>query len=183
MRIHVLPAALALCAVLACSSNGSAERADDARPAVPAAQQTSTETVVELFPGFALPDLQGEEVSLEDLAGKVVLVVFWATWCPPCVAEVPMLNELQGTYAEQGLEVVAIAVDPRESVNKIAKFVDEKGVTYTVLKGARDTGRRYQVRGIPTTYLVGKSGEQLQKFVGYTQHEVVEQAIIAALGN
>jgi thiol-disulfide isomerase/thioredoxin len=183
MRIHTLAATLALCAVLACSSNGSAERADATPPAVPVAQQTSTETVVELFPGFALPDLQGKEVSLEDLAGKVILVVFWATWCPPCVAEVPVLNELQETYAEQGLEVVAIAVDPRESVEKIEKFVDEKDVTYTVLKGAKDTGRRYQVRGIPTTYLIGRNGQQLQKFVGYTQHEVVEQAIVAALGD
>ena len=181
MRYLALAAGLSLCILPGCSSSASTEQASDARTTEPVTELTSTETAVELFPGFTLPDLQGGEVSLGDLAGKVVLVVFWATWCPPCVAEVPVLNELQETYADRGLQVVAIAVDPRESAEKIGKFVEDKGVAYTVLKGTRDTGRRYRVQGIPTTYLVGRDGRQLQRFIGYTQHEVIEQAIVAAL--
>lgn len=122
-------------------------------------------------------------MSLDELSGRVVLVVFFATWCPPCVAEVPALNQLWETYQEAGLEVVAVAVDPRESADKIGKFVDQHAVRYTVLLGTRETGRTYQVQGIPTTFLVGRNGQQLQRFVGYTKPEILQQAVVSALGD
>ncbi len=176
---RALACCLAVCALVACSTGGSAEREG------PASQRPVAETTdagLDLFPPFTLADLQGTSVSLEKLRGKVVLVVFFATWCPPCVAEVPVLNHLWETYRDAGLEVVAIAVDPRESEKKIAGFVDQHAVRYTVLLGTRETGRRYQIQGIPTTFLVGRDGERLQRFVGYAKPEVVEQAVVAALG-
>ncbi len=172
---------LLVSALMACSANGSSETVGDPAQNKPVAEAAAVQQT--LFPAFALPDLKGERVSLEELRGKVVLVVFWATWCPPCVAEVPVLNELWETYRDVGLEIVAIAVDPRESAEKIAKFADQRGVRYTVLLGTRETGRRYRIQGIPTSFLVGRDGEQLQRFVGYADPKLVEQAIVAALEN
>ena len=170
---------LLVLALMACSANGSSETAGDPAQHKPIAEAAAVGQP--LFPPFALPNLKGERVSLEELRGRVVLVVFWATWCPPCVAEVPVLNELWETYRDVGLEIVAIAVDPRESTEKIARFADQHGVRYTVLLGTRETGRRYGIQGIPTTFLVGKDGEQLQRFVGYADPKLVEQAVVTAL--
>jgi peroxiredoxin len=175
-----LTCCLAVSALLTCSTGCSAESENTA-------SQKPTEEVttvaVDVFPGFTLADLQGNAVSLEDLRGRVVLVVFFATWCPPCRAEVPALNHLWETYGEADLEVVAIAVDPREGTEKVARFVDEQAIRYTVLLGTRETGRRYQVQGIPTTYLIGRDGQQLQRFVGYEKPEIVEQAVVSALND
>jgi cytochrome c biogenesis protein CcmG/thiol:disulfide interchange protein DsbE len=168
----------AVCISIACSAGDSAE-GEDAAEQKPTAEMT--DPAADLFPAFTLADLQGSPVSLEEMRGRVVLVVFFATWCPPCMAEVPVLNHLWETYREAGLEVVAIAVDPREGAEKVARFVEQHAVRYTVLLGTRETGRRYQVQGIPTTYLVGRDGQQLQRFIGYEKPEVVEQAVASAL--
>ncbi len=176
MTKYLVAPCLLLCVIVACSASGSVERVDPASQAEP-----SSDGTIDLFPSFTLRDLSDEEVSLEELRGSVMLVVFWATWCPPCVAEVPILNRFEETYADSGLEVLAVAVDARESKRKIRKFVIERGVRYRVLLGTKETGRRYGVRGIPTTYLVGRDGEVLNRFIGYTPRDVVEQAIISAL--
>lgn len=79
---------------------------------------------------FALRDLAGKSHSLADWRGKVVVLNFWATWCPPCRREIPLFMELQGRYAQQGLQIVGISVDNPEAV---ARYWQEKHINYPLL--------------------------------------------------
>ncbi|GIX47180.1 MAG: hypothetical protein KatS3mg131_1391 [Candidatus Tectimicrobiota bacterium] len=107
---------------------------------------------------FTLPDLQGNLVRLADTRGRVVLLNFWATWCPPCRAEMPALEALHRDYQKRGLTILAISSDV-EGEKAVAPFVRRYGLTFTVLLDPRNTlGERLQVRGLPTTYLLDKAG-------------------------
>jgi peroxiredoxin len=85
--------------------------------------------------GFTLPDLKGKARPIKEWDGKVVLINFWATWCPPCVREMPGFIEVREQYAEQGFEIIGIAIDNAESVRK---FVANLGVNYPILHGQSD---------------------------------------------
>jgi peroxiredoxin len=113
----------------------------------------------ELFPmDFTLPDLQGQAVRLSELRGQVVLLNFWATWCPPCRAEMPSMNALYKDYREKGFEILAISSDAG-SKEIVAPFVEKYGLTFPVLLDPRNVvGSRVGVRGIPTSYLLDKQG-------------------------
>lgn len=116
-------------------------------------------------PDFTLPSLDGTETSLSSFRGKVVLLNFWATWCPPCRAEMPSMETLYRTLAPDGFEIVA--VDMQESEDVVRNYITENGHTFPVLldrTGA--TGRTYAVRGIPTSYLIGRDGMVLGMTVG-----------------
>ncbi len=107
---------------------------------------------------FTLPDLDGKSVRLSDLRGRVVLINFWATWCPPCRAEMPSMNDLYKDYRDKGLEILAISIDV-DGRRVVAPFVEKYGLTFPVLLDPKmDVGSRIQVRGIPSTYLLDKQG-------------------------
>jgi peroxiredoxin len=129
---------------------------------------SSEETQVrEAFPiDFALPDLQDQTIRLSDLRGQVVLLNFWATWCPPCRAEMPSMQSLYQDYRGKGFEILAISSDTRgEEV--VAPFVDRLGLTFPVLLDPRDSvGTRIGVRGIPTSYLLDKQGRVVGLDIG-----------------
>ncbi|HEV3481545.1 MAG TPA: TlpA disulfide reductase family protein [Candidatus Acidoferrales bacterium] len=107
-------------------------------------------------PNFTLTDLQGKNWTLSELRGKVVLVNFWATWCPPCRKEMPDLEALYDRFKGEGLVVLAIS---DEDAAKVRPFVAERQVTYPVLL---DPGRRvnnlFQVEGIPKTFVYDREG-------------------------
>ncbi len=125
-------------------------------------------------PDFALPDLNDKEVRLSDFLGKVVILDFWATWCGPCVTEIPHFIELQKAYEEQGFKMVGIAVD-REGKEVVAPFVEEHGVDYTVLIGNREVSELYGgVRSIPTTLVINREGTISKRYVGYQGKSVFE---------
>ncbi len=116
-------------------------------------------------PGFTLPDLEGQIQGLDDLKGRVVVLNFWATWCPPCVDEMPSLQKLHEALDAKGLSVVAVSVDER--FEDIERFVDSFGLTFTILhdEGMR-TARAYQTFKYPETYIIGRDGRVKSKVVG-----------------
>ena len=107
---------------------------------------------------FTLPDLQGNAVGLSDLRGQVVLLNFWATWCPPCRAEMPSMQALYKDYREKGFAILAISSDAGGK-GSVAPFVERLELTFPVLLDPRNVvGTRLQVLGIPTSYLLDKQG-------------------------
>jgi peroxiredoxin len=132
-----------------------------------------------LAPDFTLQDLSGRNVRLSDLRGKVVLVEFWATWCPPCRASIPVIEHLHRTYAEQGLVVLGISIDERWDT--VQSFAREHGISYTVLKGSDAVSEKYLVRVVPTLFLVGKDGMIAKQYVGGEEEETLAQDVRAML--
>mgnify|MGYP001812479972 CR=1 FL=1 len=117
-------------------------------------------------PGFQLPDLAAVDVSLEHYRTRVVLVHFWATFCAPCVKEMPDLEALWQRYREQDLVVLAIAAD-RGSGGAVHAFVDQTGVTFPVLLDPDGVVRNtYEVVALPTSYLIGRDGKISARAIG-----------------
>ena len=117
-------------------------------------------------PGFTLNTLNGRKVSLKDFKGKVVFLNFWATWCPPCVAEMPAMDVLHKKFKDKGLFV--IAVNSEESVNKVSKFIKKRNYTFLVLldEDGSVANDSYRAIGFPTTYLIDKLGNVVGKAEG-----------------
>jgi peroxiredoxin len=116
-------------------------------------------------PDFALKDMSGRTVSLTALKGKVVLLNFFATWCPPCRAEMPSFNRLYRSLKQRGLEVVAVSSD--RSINDIKDFLEKNKVDFPVLFDTdRGTTKQYRVFSMPTTFLINKNGVIVEKFYG-----------------
>ncbi|MBD3347776.1 MAG: redoxin domain-containing protein [Candidatus Eisenbacteria bacterium] len=120
-----------------------------------------------LPPGFTLSDLDGEEVSLSDFEGKVVVLDLWATWCPPCRKEIPFLVELYDDLENEGLVVLGVGLD-QGGRGVLAPFAEEYGITYPVLVGDRAVQAAYRVTSIPTTFLIGRDGRIAVKHVGFS---------------
>ncbi|GBE37062.1 thiol-disulfide oxidoreductase ResA [bacterium BMS3Bbin07] len=114
---------------------------------------------------FSLKDLKGQEVSLMDFRGKVILLNFWATWCPPCISEIPKLNNLRKAYADKNFEIIAVSTD--RSLSTIKKFIRKHPVSFVVLHDSSiKVSRKYNVFSIPTTFLIDKKGKIVEKFLG-----------------
>jgi peroxiredoxin len=107
-------------------------------------------------PGFTLADLSGRLHSLADFQGKVVLVDFWATWCGPCLKEIPHLVKLYDTYKSKGFVILGVGLDRQSN---IAKFAADNKISYTVLVDEKSVAARpYGVSGIPRTLIIDKKG-------------------------
>jgi len=171
MTHRLAPGALLLAALIlpAC---GDAPTPDGDAPAAgePAADAERTPA-----PPFELPDLDGERVSLESLRGKVVVIDFWATWCPPCIFQVPILNEIQEAYRDQGVVVLGVSVDT-EGADVVRAFVQEHDVQYRVLMGDEALARRYGAPGFPWMVVVLPDGtrDPSPPHVGLVERDVLE---------
>src|SRR3990172_7651973 len=112
-----------------------------------------------LAPDFTLDTLDGKKVTLSELRGKIVLINLWATWCPPCRAEMPALENAYEQYKDSGVVILGLNVTNQDSEKDIPLFIDEFGLTFPILLD-RDgsVSALYQLRGLPTTYFVNREG-------------------------
>jgi peroxiredoxin len=122
---------------------------------------------------FTLTDLQGKTWSLRELKGKVVLVNFWATWCPPCRKEMPDLNTLYQRFKDQGFVILAIS---DEEADKVKPFIAERNISYPILL---DPGRKvnelFQVQGIPKSFVYDREGKLVAQSIDMrTQRQFLE---------
>jgi thiol-disulfide isomerase/thioredoxin len=129
---------------------------------------------------FTLQDLNGKKVRLSDYKGRVVLLEFWATWCPPCRASIPGLEKIHVAYKDKGLVVLAVSLD-EGGWDSVKSFVQKNGITYVVLKGDEDVSEKYQVRTIPLILILDKEGKISKRYLGYGSEEDLEKDIKAVL--
>ena len=116
-------------------------------------------------PGFRLPALDGTTVDLASLRGRVVVLNFWATWCPPCISEMPSLDRLHRALGPKGLVVLGVAVDEDEAT--LRDFVKRLGVGFPILRDPdAHVAREYRTTGYPETFLVDRTGKIARVFVG-----------------
>ena len=107
----------------------------------------------EVAPYFAMKDLTGREISRDDLEGKATVLCFWASWCEPCIRELPALERLHAILTPRGGRVIGIGID--DSRENLAKVVAKEGVTFPVLLDESGLAKqRYQVKGVPETFLL-----------------------------
>jgi peroxiredoxin len=129
---------------------------------------------------FTLTDLHGKTWSLKDLRGKVVLLNFWATWCPPCRKEMPDLEALYERFKEQGLVVLAIS---DEDAAKVTPFLAERNITYPVLLDpGRKVNEQLQIEGIPKTFVYDRGGKLVAQSIDMrTQRQFLEMLAQAGI--
>jgi peroxiredoxin len=137
---------------------------------------SSIATAADKAPDFTLPNLDGKNVKLSELcpSGPVVLS-FWATWCVPCPEEMKHLQRLYEKYGEQGLQVLAPAIDGSKTVSKVRPFVMGRRFSFPVLLDTNnDVKRLYRVAVVPTIFLINTAGEVVYHHVGYRPGDEVE---------
>lgn len=126
---------------------------------------------------FTLKDLDGKAVSLTDYSGKIVILDFWDTWCPPCRAEIPHFVDLQTKYKDKGVQFIGLAL-AQEGLDAVKKFVVDNKVNYITLVATDDVAKQYGgIEGIPTTFVMTPEGEVYKKYVGFTDKSVFEKDI------
>jgi len=125
-------------------------------------------------PDFTLKNQHGEKISLSDYRGKVVILNFWATWCPPCKAEVPGFVEMYNEHKDDGLVILGVSLD-RDGWRSVAPFIRNHEVSYPVVIGNRDVAEAYgNIQSIPTTFVLDKQGKIQRKYVGLRDEKVFE---------
>ncbi len=123
---------------------------------------------IKSLPPFSLPDITGKMHTQTELANKVVIIDFWATWCASCKETIPTLVSLQKKYGEKGLQIVGISLD-KTTANKVASFAKKMGITYLVLHDKKDTQSKiYGFEGIPALYVFDAKGQLLKTLNGYS---------------
>ena len=116
-------------------------------------------------PNFQLKNLDGQSVSLSDLQGKPILINFWATWCSPCVYEMPYLQQVYEEWSDKGLMVLAINIG--ESSAKVEAFMQSHDLSLPVLLDTKqDAAQAYNIQYIPSTFFIDKDGIIQEKIVG-----------------
>jgi cytochrome c-type biogenesis protein len=103
--------------------------------------------------------LAGDTVTLASMRGQVVLLNLWATWCVPCREETPYLESLYQEHEDEGFQIVGISLDTGDAADQVADFVEDYGVSYTILHDPQMRGMElYQVPGLPATFLIDREG-------------------------
>jgi len=146
---------------------------------------SSMDEVVDIVPAFSYPDLEGNLRHGSEWQAKIMVLNFWAAWCPPCREETPLFVELQDKYIQQNVRFVGIAIDDKEPVEE---FADTYGVNFPILMGdikavtlSRQLGNRFE--GLPFTVVVAPDGEILLRHAGGINREQLEPILQQAIEN
>ena len=117
-------------------------------------------------PDFTFPGLDGKKVSLSDYKGKVVLVNIWATWCPPCVEEMPSMEKLYRKFKGQNFEILAVSID-EPGLKAVAPFMKKSQLTFPALIDTKGTIKSvYGITGVPESFIIDQQGILIKKIIG-----------------
>ncbi len=147
--------------------------------------------VGKLAPTFTLSDLNGKRFDLKSLRGKVVFINFWATWCPPCIEELPSMEMLNNSIPESSFQMLTILYNDKAEIAEA--FAKKQGYTFPILVDPNTTvGKTYGITGVPETYIIDPEGILREKFLGPREwnsehsfaimNKYLPQAIIAQPG-
>ena len=161
------PLAFGLAAALALAACGGSEGGGDPPGPLRAA------------PPFALSDLAGGSVSLADFQGQTLVIDFWATWCAPCVVQIPVLNDFYRETRDAGIAVLGIALDV-DGAEVVAPFAREHAIAYPVLLGDVALAHRYGASGFPATVIVDATGHIRSLHQGVVRPDALRRAVAAA---
>lgn len=171
-RILQLSSLLAFTAALVfLAQRGSADSSD-----------SSSGSVSGKSPAWELPLVGGGTLGSAELEGKILIIDFWATWCPPCRAEIPDYVKLQEAYEDKGVVFVGISLDQGSGAEgKVSKFMQDQGINYPIVMGNAEVTEAFGgVEAIPTTFLVDREGNLVNRKVGYKPASYFE-ALLADL--
>ena len=147
----------------------SADRSDGSTSGkIPAPQQGF------IAPDFELKTPKGETVKLSDLRGQAVLVNLWATWCPPCRAEMETIEKIYQEYQDQGFIVLAVNMTYQDAPLEVVPFVDQHGLTFPILLD--ETGamaKAYQLKSLPSSYFINRDGVIREVVIGGPMSEAL----------
>jgi thiol-disulfide isomerase/thioredoxin len=139
-----------------------------------ATAQPPTAAPEELAPDFAFSTLQGKTLRLADLRGKTVILAFWATWCEPCRADMPLLEQFGRDHAER---VVVVGMNVREPESVTRPFIESLGITFPVGNAPEAMLREYQVISLPLTFIIAPDGRLIKRFYGALSAERLLSAL------
>ena len=150
LGLALAAASLAVFSFTSCSNSSATARASAAEPHTLKDRRPA--------PNFTLKDASGQNISLNDYKGKIVLLNFWATWCGPCELEIPWFEQFEQQYKSKGFEVLGVSMD-EDGWNVVKPFIAKHNVNYRVLLGNDSVGALYGgVDSLPTTFIIDREG-------------------------
>lgn len=139
-----------------------------------------TNSAKDLAPDFSLKLTDGKDIKLSDHKGKIVIIDFWATWCPPCRRAIPDLIDIQKTY-QDNLVIIGISLDT-ETKADVVPFIKKFGINYPVAYATMEVYQAYgNIESIPTSFIVDQSGKIVDAHVGYVDKSVYTNKIVELL--
>jgi thiol-disulfide isomerase/thioredoxin len=134
-------------------------------------------------PAFILPRADGTAgtIALSALRGQVVVLDFWATWCPPCLQMLPILHDLHAEWSGRGVTFVGVNSDGNLTVPELQEFLAQHPASYPIVLDEGDVNRLYKVRALPQLVVIGRDGTIRKTFVGFTTQRTLAHALSDAL--
>lgn len=160
------------------SGQRSAGRQETSSNGVPAA--LTDHPAAERLPDFSVKDMSGREISPDMLRGKVALIDFWATWCPPCRKEIPHFNELYSKHKDQGIVIIGLALDQKSA--DVTTFLRQIPIEHPIAIATPELQQQFGgIEVYPTAFLVNRNGGVVKKYLGYTYPEEFDHDVTALL--